>query len=319
MTQETTLPRLRVIIATPLKGDVPKFYFTTGLQAAVLSKSKNIIVKRGGVDHYVDLDWFFLDGPAVQVARNECVAYAKEVGADELVFHDKDIHARDERDNETTCGALCRLLEWDEDFVCGIYAAHDLFTHWHVQTIDGEEANPENGLQRVHQCAIGFSKIKMSVFKKIEQDNPERIGVCLDPNKPKKYITEFFPMGLTGPNQPENRLKEIRKLVTEDRPLSQKLALIERAANVKYDQESEFRGEDYFFCQLARESGFKVFMDSFLVMGHESHTTMPIPTRKLIGMLGEPWRAEDRARIKNELLAAKNGTKDEIPTPTIVT
>jgi hypothetical protein len=38
----------------------------------------------------------------------------------------------------------------------------------------------------VSRACIGFSKIKLSVFDKIEKDNPDRKAILIDPNKAPK-------------------------------------------------------------------------------------------------------------------------------------
>lgn len=301
---------VRILIATPLKGDVPKKYFLASLQMSVIKQ--NLIVERAGEKRPVQLDWLLLDGPAVQVARNDCVGYAREMKFHELVFWDKDIRAEDASGNDITAAALVRLMEHDLDFVCAPYAAHDLETHWHVQTIDGKEADPETGLQEVLQCSIGFSKIKLSVFEKIEKANPFRVGVQHDPNRHGKKVTEFFPMGLDGHGTYEWRFKQIAGMVEKFRKGDANLGraigtidAIEREIGLKYDNLPEFKGEDYFFCKLAKEVGTTIWMDSHLIMGHTSHDiTLPIQTEKLITMLAEPWRQEDIIRAKQKIMEA---------------
>ena len=56
----------RILIATPLKGDIPAAYFKASLQLATMN-SKDY-----------KFDWCLLDGPAVQQARNELAHYAMQ-------------------------------------------------------------------------------------------------------------------------------------------------------------------------------------------------------------------------------------------------
>ncbi len=60
------MPQKRILIGTPLKGDIPKSYFRTSLQMVTAEIPD------------VKLDWILLDGPAVQIARNEIAHYAVE-------------------------------------------------------------------------------------------------------------------------------------------------------------------------------------------------------------------------------------------------
>ena len=275
----------RILIGTPLKGDLPAAYFKTSLQMATASIPN------------AKLDWVILEGPAVQMARNEIVAYARQEKFDELVFWDKDVLAEDHGAN-VTANAMMRLLSHDVDIVCAPYSSRHLETHWHIHTIDGEVPN-KDGLQKVSRACIGFSKIKLSVFDRIERDNPDRKAILIDPNKAPKPCTEFFPMGVVGKNTPEHRLSRIHAILT-DESLSRdaKFTQIQREAVIIYDEPNTFLGEDYWWCDLATKSGFTVHLDTLLVMGHSGHTTLPIPTLKLFSLLQEPWRQEEVRALK---------------------
>lgn len=279
----------RVLIATPLKGDLPSAYFKSSLQLAT-AKIPN-----------VKLDWIVLEGPAVQMARNEIVAYARELKFDELVFWDKDVLAEQNGEN-LTAGALIHLLKHDVDIVCAPYSSRHLETHWHIHTLDGK-APREDGLQEVSRACIGFSKIRMSVFDRIEALNPDRKAVLMDPNKAPKPCTEFFPMGVKGKNTPEGRMQGI-KAILEDKELSAsaKLQRIEREANLRYDEPNLFIGEDYWFCDLARAAGITIWLDSMVVMSHSGRVNLPIPTLKLFELMREPWRQEEIKAIKQAIV-----------------
>lgn len=279
----------RVLVATPLKGDIPASYFKSSLQLATAKIPD------------VKLDWVILEGPAVQMARNEIVAYAREQKFDELLFWDKDVLAEQNGQN-VTAGAVMRMLKHDKDIVCAPYSSRHLDTHWHVHTIEGKEPDAD-GLQEVSRACIGFSKIKMSVFDKIEADNLDRKAVLIDPNHAPKPCTEFFPMGVQGKNTPESRLANLRSILADNElSASAKLQRLEREANLRYDEPNLFIGEDYWFCDLARKSGFTIHLDTFLMMGHTGKVTLPIPTLRLFELMKEPWRQEEIKAIKQALL-----------------
>lgn len=281
----------KVLIATPLKGDIPSAYFKTSLQMATAAIPD------------VKLDWVILEGPAVQMARNEIVAYARSAKFDELLFWDKDVVA-DQNGENVTASAMMRLLGHDVDIVCAPYSSRHLETHWHVHPLKDEQPN-EQGLQKVERACIGFSKIKLKVFDRIEADNPWRKGVLIDPNKAPKPCTEFFPMGIHGKNTPEYRLKQISSIFADDKlSASARLQRIERELNVSYDEPNSFLGEDYWFCDLARNSGFSIHLDAMLMMGHSGKIILPIPTLKLFELLREPWR-QDEVKALKEAIAAK--------------
>lgn len=282
----------RVLICTPLKGDIPSTYFKTSLQ---LASAKLPDVK---------LDWTLLEGPAVQMARNELVAHARDGKFDELIFWDKDVVADDEGEN-VTAGAIVRLLSHDVDMVCAPYSARSMTTHWHIQPLPGEKA-AENGLQKVSRACIGFSKIKLSVFDRVEQRNPWRKAVLIDPNKNPKPVTEFFPMGVKGRNTPEYRLAQIAALMQEDfKSNDARVERIKRELELVYDEPNLFAGEDYWFCDLVREAGIDIYLDTFAVMGHLGQAVLPISTKTLVRALNEPWRQESIRALKQELAAQK--------------
>jgi hypothetical protein len=283
----------RVLIATPLKGDIPKAYFQTSLQL-VSSKLEGI-----------KLDFLMLDGPAVQMARNEIAHYAIENKFDELVFWDKDVMADVDGINQTG-GAIVRLLSHNVDIVCGLYSTRSLETHWHIDPLPDEEPNAD-GLQKVNRSAIGFSKIKTSVFRKISEDNPDRVAYLIDPNRAPKTITELFPMGIQGKNTPEGRIKEIKNILSDAKRKDLKpetvIGLIERTLTIRYDQVNLFASEDYWFCDLARASGFDIHLDTNLIMGHEGRCIFPITTPRLLAVLSEPWRKDELAALKAKIAA----------------
>ena len=282
----------KILIATPLKGDIPKSYFKTSLQLATANLPG------------IKLDWCLLDGPAVHQARNELVAYAFQHKFDELIFWDKDVLA-EQHGEDVTSGAIMRLLGHDVDMVCGLYSTRSLKTHWHMHLIPGEEAD-ENGLQKVNRCAIGFSKIKMSVFRRIAEKNPWRKGVLVDPNHPPHPVQEFFPMGLQGKGTPEDRLLAIKEALEQPAKSHEIMVQrIERLANIQYDTPNVFISEDYWFCDLVRDAGMDIHMDTLLVLGHTGKMTFPIETPALLEILSEPWRKEEIKAIREGLMKSK--------------
>lgn len=281
----------RILIATPLKGDIPKGYFQTSLQLATASIPN------------VKLEWVLLDGPAIMQARNEIVAYAMEHKFDEIIWWDKDVIADTDGRNQTA-GAIIRLINHDVDMVCGIYSTRSLSTHWHMEIIPGEEPD-QNGLQKVKRSAIGFSKIRMPVFKAIMDKNPDRMALLVDPLKEPKQVFEFFPMGIQGPNTPEGRLAKIREEIDrwQNKEITSEVAmnLVVRNASIKFDQPNCYASEDYWFCDLVRDAGIPIHIDTMLVLGHEGKAIFPITTPRLLEILSEPWRKEELAALKAKI------------------
>lgn len=289
----------RILIATPLKGDIPKSYFRTSLRLATAKIPD------------VQLDWCLLDGPVVQQARNELVEHALKHKFDEVVFWDKDV-LLESAGEDLTSGAFMRLISHDKDMVCGIYSTRSAKTHWHMHLIPGEQPD-DAGLQKVERCAIGFCKIKTDVFRKIAKDNPWRTAVLFDPNSEPRNVTEFFPMGLKGPGTPEERLKSIKEAISEPAKSHEIVVRrIERLIDVKYDQPNVFISEDYWFCDLVRASGFDIHMDTRLILGHTGKVTLPLETPLLFQMLSEPWRKEEIKAIRTELTKSQTPPEPKI-------
>jgi hypothetical protein len=285
----------RILIGTPLKGDIPKSYFRTSLQMATAQVPD------------VKLDWILLDGPAVQIARNEIAHYAVEQKFDELIFWDKDVLAM-RNGEDVTAAALMRLISHDRDIVTAVYSSRSLNTHWHVHPIKGEEPD-EAGLQRVERASIGFSKIKVPVFKKIALANIDRAAMLVDPNKAPKLVPELFPMELRGRNTSQYRLQQIWAALSEVKNDEVLRARIERELTIRYDEPNSYISEDFGFCDLARAAGYDIWMDTLMVLGHQASVTVPIESGKLLEMLSEPWRKEELAIIKQQMLEAQAAKK----------
>ena len=291
----TRMAQKRILIGTPLKGDIPKSYFRTSLQMVTAEIPD------------VKLDWILLDGPAVQIARNEIAHYAVEQKFDELIFWDKDVLAQ-RNGEDVTASALMRLISHDRDIVTAVYSSRSLNTHWHVHPIKGEEPD-EAGLQRVERASIGFSKIKVPVFKKIALANVDRVAMLVDPNKAPKLVPELFPMELKGRNTPEHRMKQIWAALSEVKNDEALRPRIERELTIRYDEPNAFISEDFGFCDLARAAGYDIWMDTLMVLGHQASVVVPVETAKLLEMLSEPWRKEELAVIKQQMLEAQAAKK----------
>ena len=52
-------------------------------------------------------------------------------------------------------------------------------------------------------------------------------------------------------------------------------------------------------------------MDTLMVLGHETNVTVPIETPKLMEMLSEPWRKEELAVIKSQLIKQNQAAKEK--------
>ncbi len=269
----------KVMLATPVAGELPVFYVRNLMQACS-ARIPNI-------------QWMpiFMMGQGVQIARSECVKHGREAKCDEVIFLDKDL--------DVNVTQMARMLSHEkEDIVCGMYCKKTTDTHWHAQSYGPDEKEDANGLLRVRQAAIGFSKINMRVFDKIQADNPDRVGVLREKGTGEWQLWDFFPMELMGPNTPLARLNTIKGIL--DNPAldtAEKLKQIDLASYQQYLEPNYHIGEDYWFCKLARDSGFKIKLDTQLIVQHEAKIRLPIPTAQLIDMLKEDWREDDRKGV----------------------
>lgn len=269
----------KVMVSSPVKGKLPMFYYKNVLQYGMN--------KIPGVKLYYST----LEGPAIQVARNQIVQYARKQGVDELVMIDVDV--------DVPWEAFERLLSHDEDIVCGLYSRRTMDTHWHVHPWSETEKENERGLLRVYQAAVGLSKIKMSVFDRLEQAYPDRVGELIEGGVLGERLCEFFPMELMGKNTPGGRLLAIKELLKRpDLSDKEKVALIEQAATIQHPESNQFIGEDYGFCCLARNAGIPIYLDTHLVLKHEGTAMFPIDTKQLVKMLNEPWREDELKELQ---------------------
>lgn len=267
----------RILIGTPLKGDVPKSYLRSAVMISRLNTAD------------MQFEFVLLDGPAVMQARNEIAEYAITHNFDELIFWDKDLKLEVDGEDRTI-PAIQRLVAYDKDIVSFIYSTRTLKTHWHLNLMPGTVAD-EQGLMKAERCSIGFSKIKTHVFRKIAEDNPDNRVTIVDPNRKARHMTDFFPMGVYGKNTPAGRIARIREVI--DRYQDMPGIAYEHVKEIltdRVDEPNMYISEDYQFCLLARKSGFDLHVDTKILMSHEGMATFPISTAALKEMLDEPWR-----------------------------
>lgn len=269
----------RIFYAVPLKGRMPHWQV-----ANLLDISRT---RFNGCSVSVRI----LEGAPVNQARNELVQHARDEKFDELVFTDADL--------AITPKHLDQILTHDVPVVCGLYG-HRCFTPtlFHVEPFDRALGVRADGLMRVRQSAIGFSKIKLGVFDQLQERNPDRCGRLTDRAGGTKRVWEFFPFELVGPNTPAARLKAIETLLEGgDADLISK---IRDAVSTQYLEENTHMSEDYNFCRLCHEAGIEVYLDIKLIVQHASEEMLPIPTAALVDALDEPWRQSELAIIRRK-------------------
>jgi hypothetical protein len=265
----------RILVVTPLKGGVTGNY----VKAII-----NLLAqKRPGIE----FGHAILEGTAVHYARNKLTMYAIQQKYDDLVFWDADLDV---------LGAFDRLISHKVPIVAGLYTKRALDTYFHVCAWDNKANDNQvgDGLVRVQQMAVGFSRLDLKVIKKYMDDHPERWGVMHDGGDNPEKMFDLFPFEKVGPSMPESRMNKV-KAILDDVVLSaqEKVAKIELATWEEHKELPQFQGEDYGFCRLMREAGIPMYIDAKMILPHETTVKVPIPTAQLLKMINEPWRADE--------------------------
>jgi hypothetical protein len=262
----------KILICTPLRGGLSATYLDMAIKL-ILSRIPNVSIALSTIGV-----------PAVQWARDECVQMARDRGCGEIVFWDADI--------EPTPEDWVRLLSNDTtEILCGLYAKRGIPTHWHATFMDGKEPDA-NGLCEVFQCAIGFSKIRMTAFDKMRDRSPERAYIVHHADETNRRLHEYFPMERFGPNTAAGKLKRIKSLFEEEGyqsydPLND--TILEILTDSDYST-NQMHGEDYSFCRLAKEAGIPITLDTRLIVGHRGECVFPVATEVLEKELAAEWR-----------------------------
>lgn len=181
------------------------------------------------MDEYADAlkrDWrfntvFHIGNSLITRARNSLVAHFLTTSATDLMFVDSDLAW--ER------GALCRLIERPEPFVCGLYPKRTEPLEWPL--ILREDRNltpdPQTGLLEIAAAPGGFMRIKRAAIEQMVAAHPSL-----------EYDEPFAPNGVAH-------------------------ALFDFAR-----QGRNYVSEDYVFCARYRALGGKVWADPRIAFEH---------------------------------------------------
>lgn len=253
----------KILLATPVKLGVLSSYMA-GFVPTIQTKFPG-----------VQLEHCILEGPSVNFARNEIAHYALKIGARELVFIDDDMGFTREHFERLISHA-------DLDIVAGLYCKRRPgLPFWLVNNKDGSDIDPVTGLCEVNDIATGFMKIRVdTVLKAIAEKFPEKEFY----NKPEegKPVTawEFFPMGVFGPRSADARLAKIKKIISEFKHggCTPDVGIRDIIVSIEESHEpGNLRGEDYGFCELARQCGFKIYADYGMpIVPHVGKVAFPI-------------------------------------------
>lgn len=191
---------------------------------------------------------------AVARARNIAAWAFLKSDREYLFFWDADIVA--------TKQDIERLCENDCDILCGIYCKKQVSLNPEpvFNTLEGKGVQICGGLEEIKRGGTGFMRIHRSVFEKIKA--PESAEILKSMNVMKlEYHNHgetqwnFFPMGVLR---------------------------------------GEYLSEDWYFCDIARELGFKVMLDTRIQTLHDGSCLYPIDW-KALGLVPAP--ADDTVTV----------------------
>ncbi|HYB97525.1 MAG TPA: hypothetical protein VEC57_00130 [Candidatus Limnocylindrales bacterium] len=265
----------RILIATPIRQGVSSGYLQWLLP--VMSNPQLLPGREFGFS--------ILDGPSVNFARNELAQYALDEKFEEIVFVDDDMGG--------TLGHLDRITSHaDRNIVGGIYCKrHPGKPHWLVRTTPGA-VKDDRGLIQCDYIATGWLWIRCQVFDTIREAQPWRdFAVPATDEKPERVLHEYFPMGVVGPRTAEERLAKIRAVLKgcpEAKQIASPLATTCDMLNAIVDAVSDHHppgnllGEDYYFCHVARQCGYKIYADLECVVSHVGRAPYPITQKQVM-------------------------------------
>ncbi len=258
----------KILIATPLKGEISKEY-----NLALLS-----ILQKSGPD--LQFSYVFITGTAVHFARNEAALIARRDGYTDIIWWDADLRP--------TSAQVDRLLSFDEDIVAMMYPRREVKTSWHITAIKDEPTRPD-GLQKVFKCAIGFSIMKVSALNRIAAAYPDHDCIRSEQANGENlaHLHDFFPMGILGPNSPVGRLESIKRYLLGG---GIEIEVVKDIVTRRNPEQTMLTGEDYYFCRLALGAGISIHLDTQSIIKHKGDVEFPIETEELKVALAEGWR-----------------------------
>lgn len=227
---------MKLLIATPAFGGmIATRYFESFMQTMAKVNSKG---------HQMTVVTVERDG--LGLARNGCASAAIEHGFDKILFIDADIVWRPDQ--------VMMLLESDKDIIAGTYPykSYPLKLVFNALNDDAEmlgtKTMPEftkflaekrhmdpswNGELEVRQVPTGFLMIKTKVLKELTKTVPKYTRQNI-PGTPSRDEYNFFRVGLTP--APSGKIV--------------------------------YETEDFGFCHVAQENGFKVYLQTKVVVDH---------------------------------------------------
>ena len=286
----------KILISTPLKGGLDPIYVRSLISVLATDwKGK------------YNFQWAVTTGTSVAMARDELAGLALRENFDEQIWWDKDICAGDPN---MMLGMFARILSHDVDIVAGQYVGHNFLSQFHGASLN--EPPRKDGLMRMGQIPIGFSKVKVSVYRKIMQTHPWHKYAMkqTEDTVARPDLFEFFPNGIVGACSDSGKMERLRMLMketTDGNPAEYMDAVKKIVAEDNYGT-NYMMGEDFYFCKIAREAGFDLWTDNNLIIPHETGVRLPVNNDTLTRAFMEEWRWADSTKPV-DMTTALNGLR----------
>ena len=146
-----------------------------------------------------------------------------------------------------TADQIGRLASRDLDIVGGLYPKKAQGeVQWVLNTLPEQNSIGEDGLMEVRYIGTGFMCVARRVFERIIAEKGESIRYTDDCDGKKRY--DFWSFG------------------TYEYP----------------DGSKRYLSEDWWFCQLARDLGFKVWADTNIRLKHSGSVVYPLQTQSTV-------------------------------------
>jgi cellulose synthase/poly-beta-1,6-N-acetylglucosamine synthase-like glycosyltransferase len=233
-------PKPKLFIATPMYGGMCVGGYTMGILECVQTFMQH------GIQMYYS---YMMNESLITRARNGMAYDFLQSDATHLMFIDADITFKPQD--------IVRMVQADKDIICGLYPKKEInwklvadavkqgvdykdlsnYTGSFVVNLVGgatESTGDINHPMEIDNGGTGFMLIKRDVFLKLQPTVPKYTNdmiLIVDKNPVKKIIDEFF---ATSIDETSNRLLS----------------------------------EDYHFCKIAREAGFKVYAAPWANLTH---------------------------------------------------
>jgi len=206
---------------------------------------------------------------------HQAINLSRNVMAHEALSKGYDIHVMIDADHPWGGADLERILSHQEPIVSALYCKKAPGDPVWVGLKAKTNEKREDGLVEAAYIPTGFLKVDVSVYKTLQERFPDRKYVYTDDNGKDFECFEWFPIGLVGPNTPEARLAGIRKLCKDVEYIDSAFAL--EVLDGTRPEPNRLLGEDYFFSHLCRKTGYKLWIDTQLLVYHMGQAPYPIP------------------------------------------